>query len=54
MNQVVVLLKGNEYNPDDAQESQNWMPKRMYSNEILDAAEYNSTKCLDECLGEDQ
>ncbi|KAL6324334.1 hypothetical protein AAG906_012580 [Vitis piasezkii] len=54
MNQVVVLLRGDEYNPDGAQESQNHMPKRTYSNEILDAAEYNSTKCLDERLGEDQ
>ncbi|CBI34325.3 unnamed protein product, partial [Vitis vinifera] len=51
---VVVLLRGDEYNPDGAQESQNHMPKRTYSNEILDAAEYNSTKCLDERLGEDQ
>lgn len=51
--QVVVLLRGDEYKPDGAQESQNRMYKRTYSNEILDAAEYNSTKCMGDFLQEE-
>lgn len=41
--QVIVLMK-----TEDDCYNQNFPRKRTYSEELLDAAEYNSTKCLND------
>ncbi|XP_022719311.1 receptor-like cytosolic serine/threonine-protein kinase RBK2 isoform X2 [Durio zibethinus] len=46
MSQVVILLRGDEYVADCFKESQRRSIQRTYSNELLDAHEYNSTKHL--------
>ncbi|XWS58253.1 hypothetical protein CRYUN_Cryun08bG0018100 [Craigia yunnanensis] len=46
MSQVVILLRGDEYVADCSKESQKRSIQRTYSNELLDAQEYNSTKHL--------
>ena len=44
--QVVVLLRGDEYVSKCAKESKRRSIQRTYSEELLDAQEYNSTKYL--------
>ncbi|GLT64464.1 hypothetical protein SLA2020_369560 [Shorea laevis] len=46
MNQVVILLRGDKYVADCAVECQRRSFQRTYSEELLDAQEYNSTKYL--------
>ncbi|XWS42428.1 hypothetical protein CRYUN_Cryun16bG0013400 [Craigia yunnanensis] len=46
MSQVVILLRGDEYVADCNKEFQKRPIQRTYSNELLDAHEYNSTKHL--------
>ncbi|OMO62383.1 hypothetical protein CCACVL1_22856 [Corchorus capsularis] len=46
MSQVVVLLRGDDYVAECANESCKKSFQRTYSNELLDAQEYNSTKHL--------
>ncbi|KAM1095584.1 hypothetical protein EV2_010754 [Malus domestica] len=46
MSQVVVLLRGDEYVSKCAKESKRRSIQRTYSEELLDAQEYNSTKYL--------
>ncbi|WCJ23639.1 Protein kinase superfamily protein [Euphorbia peplus] len=46
MNQVIEMLKGNEQVLKELNELQNPMLQRTYSEELLDAEEYNSTKHL--------
>ncbi|KAI9186917.1 hypothetical protein LWI28_022262 [Acer negundo] len=44
--QVVILLRGDEYAEECAKEQQKPTHKRTYSEELLDAQEYNSTRYL--------
>ncbi|CAN1285155.1 Receptor-like cytosolic serine/threonine-protein kinase RBK2, partial [Linum perenne] len=44
--QVAILLRGDEYALECAKEDQKRALHRTYSNELLDAQEYNSTKYL--------
>lgn len=44
--QIVVLLRGDEYVSNCAKESKTRSHQRTYSEELLDAQEYNSTKYL--------
>ncbi|TXG65669.1 hypothetical protein EZV62_006944 [Acer yangbiense] len=44
--QVVILLRGDEYAEECAKEQQKLTHKRTYSEELLDAQEYNSTRYL--------
>ncbi|CAL5400627.1 unnamed protein product [Camellia sinensis] len=46
MSQVLILLKGESYIVDSSKESQNRSLQRTFSEELLDAEEYNSTKYL--------
>ncbi|KAL5768415.1 hypothetical protein ACOSP7_014967 [Xanthoceras sorbifolium] len=46
MSQVVILLRGDEYAAECAKEQQKPTHKRTYSEELLDAQEYNSTRYL--------
>ncbi|XVF31268.1 hypothetical protein REPUB_Repub16aG0131000 [Reevesia pubescens] len=46
MSQVVILLRGDDYVAECYKESQKRSIQRTYSNELLDAQEYNSTKNL--------
>uniref|UniRef100_A0A5B7B6I7 non-specific serine/threonine protein kinase n=1 Tax=Davidia involucrata TaxID=16924 RepID=A0A5B7B6I7_DAVIN len=46
MSQVAILLRGDNYNPECAKECQKRSLQRTYSEELLDAEEYNSTKYL--------
>ncbi|CAL8166497.1 unnamed protein product [Prunus armeniaca] len=46
MSQIVVLLRGDEYVSNCAKESKRRSHQRTYSEELLDAQEYNSTKYL--------
>ncbi|EEF49769.1 ATP binding protein, putative [Ricinus communis] len=48
MNQVVILLRGDEYVRECAKENQRKTLQRTYSEELLDAQEYNSTKYLND------
>ncbi|CAO2832679.1 unnamed protein product [Amaranthus hypochondriacus] len=48
MNQVTVLLRGDDYYPENKKEKQAKNMRRTYSEEIFDAKEYNSTKHLNE------
>ncbi|XP_060218006.1 receptor-like cytosolic serine/threonine-protein kinase RBK2 [Lycium barbarum] len=43
MNEAIVLLR-----TDDACHKQRFLGRRTYSEELMDAAEYNSTKCLND------
>lgn len=44
--QVVILLRGDEYITECAKECQERSIQRTYSEELLDAEEYNSTRYL--------
>ncbi|KAI8025123.1 Receptor-like cytosolic serine/threonine-protein kinase RBK2 [Camellia lanceoleosa] len=44
MNQVVILLRGENYFPECSKECQKRYLQRTFSEELLDAEEYNSTK----------
>ncbi|KAM7511806.1 hypothetical protein LguiB_010681 [Lonicera macranthoides] len=46
MSQVAVLLRGEDYNPIGSYEHQKRLIQRTYSEELMDAEEYNSTKYL--------
>ncbi|KAH7867152.1 hypothetical protein Vadar_029517 [Vaccinium darrowii] len=46
MSQVVILLRGENYNLDGSKECQKRSLQRTFSEEIFDAEEYNSTKYL--------
>ena len=46
--QVTVLLRGDDYYPENKKEKQAKNMRRTYSEEIFDAKEYNSTKHLNE------
>ncbi|KAK9292207.1 hypothetical protein L1049_020169 [Liquidambar formosana] len=46
IDRIVILLRGDEYSPECAKECQKLSHGRTYSEELLDAEEYNSTKCL--------
>ncbi|XP_074293896.1 receptor-like cytosolic serine/threonine-protein kinase RBK2 [Silene latifolia] len=48
MNQVVILLRGDDYCPDSAKTKQVHALRRTYSVELQDAKEYNSTRRLNE------
>ncbi|KAL9248077.1 hypothetical protein vseg_021439 [Gypsophila vaccaria] len=48
MNQVVILLRGETYCPDSVQGKQLKALRRTYSEELLDAKEYNSTRQYNE------
>ncbi|KAK9691840.1 hypothetical protein RND81_09G223500 [Saponaria officinalis] len=48
MNQVVILLRGDTYCPDSVQAKQVKALRRTYSEELLDAKEYNSTRQFNE------
>ncbi|XP_050218079.1 receptor-like cytosolic serine/threonine-protein kinase RBK2 isoform X2 [Mercurialis annua] len=48
MNQVVEILQGNEHVLEEVKSQQNSMHQRTYSEELLDADEYNSTKHLND------
>ncbi|XP_050204048.1 receptor-like cytosolic serine/threonine-protein kinase RBK2 isoform X2 [Mercurialis annua] len=48
MNQVVILLRGDEYVRERAKENQRKTLQRTYSEELFDAQEYNSTKYLND------
>ncbi|XP_057998755.1 receptor-like cytosolic serine/threonine-protein kinase RBK2 isoform X2 [Hevea brasiliensis] len=48
MNQVVILLKGDEYAKEYANEGNKKALQRTYSEELLDVQEYNSTKYLND------
>lgn len=43
---MVVLLRGEDYNPVGSYEHQKRLIQRTYSEELMDAEEYNSTKYL--------
>ncbi|XP_062084639.1 receptor-like cytosolic serine/threonine-protein kinase RBK2 isoform X2 [Humulus lupulus] len=46
MRQVIVLLRGDEYDSQSEKECKKGTLQRTYSEELLDAQEYNSTKYL--------
>ncbi|XP_010674984.2 receptor-like cytosolic serine/threonine-protein kinase RBK2 isoform X1 [Beta vulgaris subsp. vulgaris] len=48
MNQVVILLRGDDHDPKNANRTQIQNLRRTYSEELLDAKEYNSTKQLND------
>ncbi|XP_015875269.1 receptor-like cytosolic serine/threonine-protein kinase RBK2 [Ziziphus jujuba] len=48
MSQVVILLRGDEYVAECAKECRKSSLQRTYSEELLDADEYNSTKYLND------
>uniref|UniRef100_A0A7C9DE16 Receptor protein serine/threonine kinase n=2 Tax=Opuntia streptacantha TaxID=393608 RepID=A0A7C9DE16_OPUST len=48
MHQVVILLRGDEYCSDTSAGNQNGSLRRTYSEELLDAKEYNSTRQLNQ------
>eukprot|EP00257_Ricinus_communis_P015371 XP_015573261.1 receptor-like cytosolic serine/threonine-protein kinase RBK2 isoform X1 [Ricinus communis] len=48
MHQVVEILQGNEHVLEEVKDLQKSIPQRTYSEELLDADEYNSTKHLND------